>query len=1145
MNFSHFFIDRPIFATVISVIIVLVGTLSYFALPVDEYPDVALPTIVVNASYTGATPEVIAETVAAPLEQQINGVEDMLYMESSSTSDGKMQLKVTFALGTDVDQAQVLVQNRVSVAEPKLPPEARQVGVTTDKTSPQLLMVIHLTSPDGSRTQNYITNYTYLQIRDVLARLNGVGSLTIAGGSEYSMRIWLDVEKLPTLDLTPGDVVAALKEQNVQVAAGVVGQPPIDQPGAFQLQVASRGRLKNVDEFGDVVIKSDEAGRLVRLSDVARIELGAVDYSLNSYLDGKKAIAILVYQRPGSNGVETSHEVQQTMAELKETFPDGVDYDIVYNPMDFVEQSIEEVFTTLFISAALVILTVFIFLQGWQATIIPVVAIPVSLIGTFGAMQIVGFSLNNLSLFGLVLAIGVVVDDAIVVVENVERLIADGHSPRKAARMAMSEISGALVATTLVLIAVFVPTAFMPGISGQFYRQFAITISFSTAISTIVSLTLSPALCAMLLQPKGAKPGLLTRLVNLAFGWFFVPFNYVFDHATNLYAGTVRTVLRVSFIALIAYGGMIFMAYLGFKTVPTGFIPIQDKGYLIVSVELPRGASLSRTDEIMQELSEIALETPGVAHTVTLAGLSGATLSNSSNAGAIFVVMTEAKQRAKDGLGAPVVLGKLSERFQSVIDASVFVIPPPPVNGVGSAGGFKMIVQDRSGSGFDDLNSVTNEILQESYLYTPVVNRDDLPEDKVKPLKLDQVFTTFNSDTPQYFADIDRTKAQMLNVPMSNVFETLQIYLGSLYVNDFNILGRTYRVTAQAESEFRDEASDIYRFRTRSSDGAIVSLGSLVTVQDRTAPDRVVRYNLYPSADINGSAFPGVSTGESIALMESIAEEKLPPGFGYEWTDLAYQEKAAGNTAAFIFPLCVLFVFLSLSAQYESWILPLAVILIVPLCLLFGIAGVWLRSMDNNVLTQIGFVVLVGLACKNAILIVEFAKQLEDEGKSRMDAAVTACRLRLRAILMTAFSFILGTIPLLVATGAGAEMRQALGTAVFSGMLGVTVLGLFMTPTFYVVLRWASSFAGSDQPKTDIDDDDSDDVKTSAIAPETTAEKPPVSQSTTEETDANSSDDNQTPGDQQAGKKIDTSALNEANQDDSDDESSDQESPSE
>ncbi|QDV72824.1 efflux RND transporter permease subunit [Botrimarina mediterranea] len=1041
MKFAHFFIDRPIFATVLSVAIVLVGAISYYTLPVSQYPEIALPTVVVTTTYPGATAETVAETVATPIEQEVNGVERMLYMESQSTPDGTMSLTITFELGTDVDQAQVLVQNRVDRALPRLPEEVRRGGVVTQKSSPEMLMVVHLISPDRSRDQVYISNYAYLQIRDALSRINGVGELRVFGGSEYSMRVWLDPEHLASLDLTAGDVVAALREQNVQVAAGKIGQTPLPEPTDFQLTISSQGRLRTAEEFAQIVIKRGAEGRLTRLSDVARIELGAQDYSVNSYLDGNNAVALLVFARPGTNGVDTAHEVEKTVKELSKNFPDGLEYRIAYNPTRFVEESIEEVFRTLIEATILVVLTVFIFLQRWQATLIPVVAIPISLIGTFAIMSGLGFSLNSLSLFGLVLAIGIVVDDAIVVVENVERLIHEGMSPREATRTAMTEVGSALIASALVLVAVFVPTAFMAGISGQFYRQFAVTIAVATVISAFVSLTLTPAMCALLLQPSDAKPGLFTRGMDLLFGWFFRPFNRVFDFGSNLYAGTVRRFVRMGLVMLIIYGGLLVATRYSFDLVPTGFIPEQDQGYLIVTIQLPDSASLTRTDEIVRRVSEIALDIDGINNAVAFAGFSGATRTNATNVAACFTALEDAGTRAERGREINVLQQELQAKLSQIQEADIRVLAPPPVRGIGNAGGVKLYVQDRGGAGYQALGDTTNAFvgaaMQEAGPATGIA----------------AAFSFYRADTPQLYADIDRTRAQQLDVPMQNVFDTLQVYLGSLYVNDFNYLGRTYRVTAQADAEYRDELSDVLRLRTRSASGAIVPLGTILTMKERIGPDRIVRYNLFPSADVNGVTLPGTSTGQSIAAFERIAATTLPQGFDYEWTDLAYQEKAAGNTALLIFPLCVVFVFLTLAAQYESWVLPLAIILIVPLCLLFAIGGVWFRGMDNNILTQIGFVVLIALACKNAILIVEFAKALEDQGKTRFEAAVEACRLRLRAILMTAFSFVLGVIPLLIATGAGFEMRRALGTAVFSGMLGVTIMGLFLTPVFYVLLR--------------------------------------------------------------------------------------------
>jgi len=1037
LKFPHFFIERPIFASVLSFLIVLVGGITYFTLPVSQYPDVAPPTIVVRASYPGATPQVIADTVATPIEQEMNGVDNMLYMESSSSADGTMQLTVTFELGTDLDDAQVLVQNRVAVAESRLPEQVRQIGVTTTKQIPDMLMVVHLNSPDESREELYISNFAFLRVRDALLRLDGVGDIRIAGGNEYSMRVWLDIEQMTHVDLTAGDIVEAIREQNVQVAAGVIGQPPTGENGDFQLNVTTQGRLVGEDEFGEIIVKRGDDGRVTRLADVARVELGAQDYSRLSYLDGKPAIAVLIYQRPGTNAVDTAAEVKKLMADMRPDFPKGIDYEVAYNPTDFVEDSISEVFRTLLITTLFVILTVFLFLHHWRPTVIPVVAIPISLIGTFAVMQVLGVTLNTLSLFGLVLAIGIVVDDAIVVVENVERLIRQGLSPREAAHQAMDEVGSALIATTLVLIAVFVPTIFIPSISGKFYQQFALTISISTVISTFVSLTLTPALCALLLQPTDAPKNRLGRTIDFLFGWFFRLFNRTFDATSELYAGAISRLVRVSSFVLLLYGGLLVATGVSFTMIPTGFIPDQDQGYVIVAIRLPDGASLSRTNEVTQRVAAIGSRIDGVAHSVGIVGLSGATFSVSPNAAVTFLPLDDAKERAARGRGVGTIVDEMRREVAAINEAEIFIIPPPPVRGIGRGGGFKMYVQDQSGAGLETLNRITEDMVAQANQEPGVV----------------QVFTNSRISVPQIQADVDRTKAQMLDIPIGNVFEALQVYLGSVYVNDFNLLGRTYRVTAQAEPEFRDEPSDILKLKTRSARGASVPLGSVVQLKRIAGPDRLVRFNLYPAADLNGSTSPGFSTGQSLATVERLAEVNLPPGFGFQWTEIAYQERQAGNTIVYLFPLAVLFVFLALAAQYESWLLPLAIILIVPLCLLFAIVGIWFRGMDNNILTQIGFIVLIGLACKNAILIVEFAKAEEDKGSDRFTAAVDACRMRLRPILMTAFSFILGVVPLLVATGAGFEMRRVLGTAVFSGMLGVTLFGLFLTPVFYVVLR--------------------------------------------------------------------------------------------
>ncbi len=1100
MTLSRFFIDRPIFATVISIVIVIVGGIAYFTLPVTQYPEVVPPTVVVRASYPGATPEVIAETVATPIEQEINGVEDMLYMWSQSTSDGQMTLTITFKLGTDLDKAQVLVQNRVAVAEARLPEDVRRIGVTTTKSSPDLLLVVHLLSPDDRYDQVYIGNYVLTRVRDVLARLEGVGDISIFGLREYSMRVWLDPEKIAARNLTASDVVQALREQNVQVAAGVIGQPPVPQGNAYQLSVNTLGRLIDSEQFGDIVIKTGDAGRITRLRDVARVELGARDYSSNSYLDGKPAAAIGVFQRPGSNDLATAQTVRKTMADLSKQFPEGLEYRIVYDPTVFVQESMNAVLATLLEAFILVFIVVLIFLQDWRATLLPMIDVPVSLIGTLGVMAALGFSLNNLSLFGLVLAIGIVVDDAIVVVENIKRWMAKGLPPREATLKAMAEITGPVIAITLVLSAVFIPTAFLTGITGQFYRQFALTIAASTIISAINALTMAPARAVQLIKPDGAghdakdrdvlpRPGialifgflayrLLTPslapllglsgleqapsalaiwafrgaifLVGGVIGWFLSPlinrllagffkgFNWFFARTIHVYGRTLGMVLRLSVVVLVIYGGLIGLTTLGFRTVPTGFIPAQDKGYLIVDVQLPSGASLERTDAVVRRASDIIVEVPGVAHAVGFAGFSAATRSNSSHAGAIFAPLKPFDERKEHGPGSTEIIQNLRQRLSGIQEARVSVFPPPPVQGLGTAGGFKLEVQDRSGAGLTALQAATEALAAAGNQQPELVG----------------LFTPFRANTPQLYADVDRTRAKKLNVPLDNLFDTLQVYMGSSYVNDFNLLGRTYRVTAQAEGGFRADPGDIAKLKTRSATGAMVPLGSVVEIRRTTGPDRVLRYNMYPAAEINGDTAPGFSSGQAIATMERLAAEVLPTGMGFEWTDLAYQENLAGNIALFIFPLCVLFVFLLLAAQYESWLLPLAIILIVPMSLLSAIAGVWLRGMDNNILTQIGFVVLVGLAAKNAILIVEFAKDEQAAGKDRISAAIEASRLRLRPILMTSFAFILGVVPLFVAKGAGAEMLRALGTSVFSGMLGVTFFGLFLTPVFYVVIRW-------------------------------------------------------------------------------------------
>ncbi len=1066
MSFSHFFIDRPIFATVISIVITILGAVAYFTLPVTQYPEIAPPTIQVSASYPGASAEVVADTVATPIEQEINGVEGMLYMLSQSTGDGNMSLSVVFDLGTDLDDAQVLVQNRVSVAEPRLPEEVRRLGVTTVKSSPDLMMVIHMLSPDGSRDQLYISNYARTQVVDRLARIDGVGEATIFAERAYSMRVWLDPELVAARGLTAGEVVAALRANNVQVASGVINRLPVPEPSAYELQVQTEGRLVRPDEFEDIVVAETD-DQIVRVRDIGRVELGAQDYSINGYLGDDVALPIGIFQRPGSNALETADELISQMEEMSADFPPGVAFEIVYNPTEFISASIDAVYVTLFEAVALVVLVIVIFLHSLRASIIPVIAIPVSLVGTFLIMAAFGFSLNNLTLFGLVLAIGIVVDDAIVVVENVERALSEGLSPRDAARRTMTEVSGALIATTLVMFAVFIPAAAITGITGQFFRQFALTIAASTAISTVVSLTLSPALAALLLQPKDApRPrgafGLLGWLLTLPLRLFGRVFNFLFRGLEAGYAGIVRVLLAVAVLVLIVYGGLIGLGVYQFQRAPTGFIPQQDQGYLITVVQLPPGSSLARTDRISRRASDIILEHPAVENSVAIVGLDGATFTNAPNAAAIFVPMKDFAWRTENGYPSGRVLGELQgELFFGIKDANIFILEPPPVRGIGTGGGWKLYVQDRRGRGLDALEEAT---------FGMMIGGNQIDG-------LAQVFTLFNTSTPQIYADIDRVKAEMIGVSPALINEALEVYLGSAFVNDFNFLGRTYRVTAQADGPFRDELDDVTELKTRSEAGEMTPIGSVATFEYRTGPYRVARYNLYPAAALQGQTLPGTSTGEAIASVEALAEEMLPSGFGFEWTELALQEKLAGDTAIYVFLLAVVFVFLVLAAQYESWLLPLAVILIVPMCLLAAITGVLYRGMDNNILTQIGLVVLVGLAAKNAILIVEFAKQAEDEGYSRVQAAVRAARLRLRPILMTSMAFILGVLPLVFATGPASEMRQALGTAVFAGMIGVTVFGLLFTPVFYVVCRWIGSvFRGeARQDDDDLEDYDEDD----------------------------------------------------------------------
>ncbi|MFG1345660.1 multidrug efflux RND transporter permease subunit [Xanthobacter autotrophicus DSM 431] len=1037
MRFSHFFIDRPIFASVVSAVVVILGAVSYVRLPVAQYPEIAPPVITVTGQYPGASAEIVAETVVAPIEQQINGVEHMIYMSSNSTADGRFSISVTFDIGTNLDIAQVQVQNRVAIAEPRLPSEVQQVGVVTAKASPDLLLVVSLYSPDGSRDPLFISNFANIEIKDVLSRIDGVGSITVFGSREYAMQIWLDPDRLSQLNLTTTDVVSALKAQNVQVASGVLNAPPVPEQRAFQIAVRTLGRLSDPKAFDDIVIKQTDQA-LVRLKDVGRVEISAQDYASTSFLDKDISINLGIFQRPGSNALATGNAVVAEMARIGKTFPEGLKYAIYYNPTEFIQQSVDAVVHTIGEAILLVVLVVILFLQTWRAAIIPILAIPISLIGTFFVMALFGFSLNNLSLFGLVLAIGIVVDDAIVVVENVERNIEAGLSPRDAAYKTMDEVGGALVAISLVLSSVFVPTAFITGLSGEFYRQFALTIAGSTLISLLVSLTLSPAMCALLLKPHRSaheKPAWYARPIV----GFFGVFNRMFEGLGNGYAWMTARLVRVVALVLVVYLGIVaFGGYL-FTTTPQGFIPQQDRGYLIVVAQLPPGASMQRTEAVMKRAGDLVIGTPGVGHIVNIAGFSGATFTNASNAGAMFVILEPFEKRAgHPDQTAAAVQRALFGKVASIQEAQMIVVQPPPVQGIGNAGGFRMMIEDRAGNGLLALRNATYAMMGAA-AQTP---------------GLMQVYSLFETSTPQLYLDIDRQKAQLLKVNIADVFSALQTYIGSTYVNDFNLFGRTFRVQAQADAPFRLDPKDVLAIRVRAANGETVPLGSFTTVSDISGPYRVPRYNLYPTAELDGSPAPGYSQGQAIQIMEQLAAKVLPQGFSYEWTTLAFQQQRAGNTAIFAFALGVVFVFLVLAAQYESLTLPLAVILIVPMCLVAALIGVILRGQDNNILTQVGFIVLIGLAAKNAILIVEFAKQLEDQGHGRREAAVEAARLRLRPIVMTSLAFILGVVPLVWAVGAGAELRQALGTAVFSGMIGVTLFGLVFTPVFYVFCRW-------------------------------------------------------------------------------------------
>ena len=1044
--FSRFFIDRPIFAAVLSIVMTIAGGVAVLTLPVAQYPEIAPPTVQVFCTYPGASAVVVSQTVAAPIEQQVNGVERMMYMSSQCTNDGAYNLTVTFELGTNLDMAQVLVQNRVAMAMPTLPDIVKQTGVTTKKKSPNIMLVVNLTSPEGTYDQLYLSNYATINIKDTLARIKGVGDVTFLGQQDYSMRIWLDADRLKSFNLTSGDVTAALREQNVQVAAGQIGQPPVPAGQSFQYTMTTLGRLIEPEQFADIIIKEGDAGQIVRVKDIVsrdendkpRVELGAKNQDQTAMLDGKPTVGLAVFQLPGSNAVATAEVVRETMEQLKVGFPADLKYSIVYDTTPFIEESIHEVYKTLFEAIILVAIVVMVFLQNWRSVIIPLIAVPVSLIGTFAVMALLGFSLNNISLLGLVLAIGVVVDDAIVVVENVERWIGAGLPPKEAAYKSMEEVTVAVIAIAFGLSAVFIPTAFISGMSGQFYRQFALTIATSTLISAFNSLTLSPALAAILLKPHDAKKDPLTKTLDLTLGWFFKGFNKTFDATTNFYERLVKLCLRGAVIGLVVYVGLLFLTYKGFTIVPTGFVPAQDKGYLLVSAQLPDSASLERTQNVMKRVDEIVRQTPGVAHRIVVNGQSSLLQANGSNFGSMYVVLDEFEHRHGKELGADHIIGELRKKlYVAIPEAQIGVFGAPPVDGIGNAGGFKIMVKSQGSS---DLNLLQGQV-------------DNLTEKANADPKLVGVFSMFRANTPQLYLNIDRTKCKSMGVALNDVFDALQVYFGGLYTNDFNRFDRTWQVNTQADAKFRIDRDDIQKIYVRNAEGGMVPISAVATVEDSSGPVLVNRYQNVTAATINGGWKPGISSGQAMTAMETVAKDELPAGMSTEWTELSYQEKTEGNTAIYIFPLCILFVFLTHAAEYESWTLPLAIILIVPMSLLCALAGAAFRGMDNNIFTQIGFVVLAGLACKNAVLIVEFAKQNREHGTNRFDSAVIASKLRLRPIMMTSFAFILGVVPLMLATGAGAEMRQTLGTSVFAGMLGVTFFGIFLTPIFYYVLQ--------------------------------------------------------------------------------------------
>jgi multidrug efflux pump len=1038
MNISRFFIDRPIFASVLSLLIFIAGLIAMFQLPISEYPEVAPPSVIVSAAFPGANPAVISATVATPLEEQINGVEGMLYMNSLASTDGRLSLTVTFEIGTDADKAQQLVQNRVSQALPRLPEVTRQLGVTTIKSSPDLTMVVHLKSPDNRYDMLYLRNYANLSVKDELAKVKGVGQVRLFGSGDYAMRIWLDPNKIAERGLTANEVITAIRSQNVQVAGGTIGGPPYADGIAVQLPVNVQGRLENAEEFNNIIIKRTASGVITRLKDVARVDLDSQSYSLRSLLNNQQAVAIPIFAAPGANALNISRDVRKSMEELKKNMPEGVDYSIVYDPTVFVKSSINSVVTTLLEAVALVVLVVIIFLQNWRAAIIPLLAVPVSIVGTFGFMYLFGFSINVLSLFGLILAIGIVVDDAIVVVENVERNIAEGKNPKDATKQAMKEVTGPIIATSLVLASVFIPIAFVSGLTGQFYKQFALTIAIATFISAFNSLTLSPALAALLLKEKKQHIDWFTTIINFFFGWFFKIFNYFFGGLQKSYSVSVGSLFtRHVFLMGLFFVGFLVLTYSSFNLVPKGFIPSQDKQYLISFAQLPAGATLERTEEVIRKMGDIALAEKGVTGAVQFPGLSVNGFVNSASAGIVFITLDDFDKRLTPNLNAFAIAQRLQAKFGGIDEAFIAIFPPPAVRGLGNTGGFKLQVEDRTNLGYQALDDVMKAVKQKAY-GDPVLSR---------------VFSNYNINVPQLFVDIDRTKVQQLGIPIQEVFSTMQLYLGSAYVNDFNKFGRTYQVIAQADEKYRSVPSDVLSLKVRNNVGEMIPLSSFATVEESFGPETASRYNAYRAADLNGSASPGYSSGQAQDAISKILKETLPQGMAFEWTELTYQQILAGNTAIFIFPLCILLVFLVLAAQYESLSMPLAVILIIPLAILSAIVGIKVTNGDNNVFTQISLFVLAGLASKNAILIVEFARELERQGHTVVQAAVESSRMRLRPILMTSIAFIMGVLPLVLSTGAGSEMRQAIGIAVFSGMIGVTVFGLIFTPFFYVVLR--------------------------------------------------------------------------------------------